>query len=122
MSLKGIVSGIFALIWSDAIVAQTNVRDSTVLAPLISMTYAYQISGLDMNERFGNNSQVGGSFMVKDKRNFVYGVTGTFLFGSKLKESDLLKEVATERGYVVNDEGVNADVRLYERGILFKLM
>lgn len=120
MRLKGLVGIIFVWIWSDSIIAQTNVRDSSVVAPLISMTYAYQISGLNMNERFGNNSQVGGSFIVKDKRNFVYGVSGGFLFGSKLKESDLLKEVTTERGYVVNDEGVNADVRLYERGYSFQ--
>jgi hypothetical protein len=110
----------FTLFYAGSVHAQTNVRDSVVFAPLISVAYAFQVPGGDLSKRFGNNSAIGGSFMVKDKHNYVYGFSGDFLFGNSLKETDLLLEVTTSQGYVISNEGIYADVRLYERGYSFQ--
>jgi len=69
----------FILLLTTGVRSQTNVKDSVVFDPLISMAYAFQIPGGDLNKRFGNNSAVGGSFIIKDKHNFVYGLSGYFL-------------------------------------------
>ena len=108
------------LLFSIGTNAQTNVRDSVIFAPLLSVAYTFQIPSGDLKDRFGNNSAVGASFMVKDKRNFVYGFSGNFLFGKSLKETDILTEVTTSNGYIINNEGLYADVRLYERGYSFQ--
>ncbi|MBL4624115.1 MAG: hypothetical protein JKY42_03105, partial [Flavobacteriales bacterium] len=59
--------------------------------------------------------------IIKDKHNFVYGLSGYFLFGKSLKETDILSEVTTSQGYIINNEGIYADVRLFERGYSFQL-
>jgi hypothetical protein len=87
-----------------------------IFAPLISVAYTFQLPEGDLKKRFGNNSAIGGSFIVKDKQSFVYGISGNFLFGNSLKETNILSEVTTEQGYIINNEGIYSDVRLYERG------
>lgn len=99
--------------------AQVNVKDSLIFAPLISVSYAFQIPGGDLKNSFGVNSAVGGSFFLKDKHNFLYGFSGEFLFGNRIKYDDVLNEVTTSRGYVINNEGLYADVRLFQRGYSF---
>lgn len=112
---------ILSLFFSLGSLGQTNVRDSIIFAPLISAAYTFQLPEGDLKKRFGNNSSIGGSFIIKDKQNFVYGFSGNFLFGNSLKETNLLSEVATEQGYIINNEGIYGDVRLYERGYTLQI-
>lgn len=96
--------------------AQGDIRDTSIAMVAVTASYAYQVPGGDMSLRFGNNSNVGLNTFRKNKRNFLFGVEGSFLFGNDIKEPGLLRNVINSAGQIVDNEGVMADVLLYERG------
>lgn len=96
--------------------AQGDIRDTSIAMVAITASYAYQIPGGDMAIRFGNNSNVGLNAVRKNKRNYLFGVEGSFLFGDEVVEPGILRNVINSAGQIVDKEGVMADVFLYERG------
>ena len=46
----------------------------------------------------------------------MYGANISYLFGNKLKESGVLDSIKTADGHVINQNGIYAEVRLFERG------
>ncbi|HRH38037.1 MAG TPA: hypothetical protein PK760_06815, partial [Flavobacteriales bacterium] len=48
--------------------------------------------------------------------NFFFGVEGSFIFGNKVIEPNILGNVINSAGQIVDQDGVMADVFLYERG------
>jgi hypothetical protein len=100
--------------------AQFNVRDSSVSFFMIGGTFAYQIPGGDIADRFGNNFNVGGTFQWKTKKNWIFGIDGNFLFGDDVKENNILEKISTSQGYIIGEGGFYADVVLYERGLMFQ--
>jgi len=100
--------------------AQVNIKDSAIFTPVLYATYSYQFPGGDLAQRFGSNSSIGGGFMLKTKSNWLFGVEGNFLFGQSVKNSDsLLSRISTPEGYLINANGMVADVVFYERGYSF---
>jgi hypothetical protein len=98
---------------------KVNVKDSSVFAPMFTANYSFQIPGGDLAKRFGANSTIGSSFMVKTKSNFLLGVDGNFIFSSQIKEDSLFSNITTTDGHIINANGEFADVRTYERGFTF---
>lgn len=96
--------------------AQGNLRDTTIALTLVTASYAYQIPGGDMSLRFGPNSNIGLSALRKTSGNYLFGLEGGFLFGDKVRESGLLRNMITREGQIVDQDGVMADVLLYQRG------
>ncbi len=97
--------------------SQLNVKDSTLSAGMFSITYAYQIPGGDLVDRFGNNSNIGGSFMWKTHTNWIIGADFNFFFSSNIKhKDDILKNILTSNGYLIDNQGAFTDIFLYERG------
>jgi hypothetical protein len=99
--------------------AQSNPRDSLVNAPLIGLSYAYQLPEGNLKERFGFNSSVGVHFLNKTKKNWIWGVDWTFTFSpqSQVKESgSLFDSINTSNGNVVDANGEYATLLFYERG------
>src|SRR5687768_11474404 len=70
--------------------AQFSIRDSAIAFPMIGATIAYQFPGGDLSDRFGSNFNVGGVFQWKLKNNWVFGVEGNFIFGTNVKEDNIL--------------------------------
>ena len=105
---------------SDHAFAQFNVRDSVVSFKMIGGTFAYQLPGGDMADRFGNNFSVGGTFQWKTKKNWIFGIDGNFIFSDQVKENSILSEISTSQGYVIGQDGFYAEVFLYERGFMFQ--
>ena len=102
---------------SDSIYAQTSMKDSTIFTTLVFGSYAYQVPGNDLADRFGNNSNIGGGFLIKTKKNFLFGIDFNFLFSENVKEEDsLLKEISTSQGYLIGQDGLYAEVHMWERG------
>jgi len=99
--------------------AQVSIRDSAISFAMIGGTFAYQAPGGDMADRFGNNYNVGGTFQWKTKKNWIFGIDGNFLFSEQVKENDILRQISTSQGYVIGQDGLYADVFLYERGFMF---
>lgn len=100
-----------------AVKAQKSIRDSVIFTNLIYANYALQFPGHDMADRFGMNSQVGPGFMIKTGSNWLFGAEGNFLFGDQVNnEANILKNIETSDGNIIDMEGIYADYRFNERG------
>lgn len=95
---------------------QGGLRDTTILVVPITISYAYQLPGGDLALRFGANSNIGLSAGVKFSNNYYLGLEGSFIFGSIVNENNMLKEMITSNGVIVDQDGQPATVVLYERG------
>lgn len=96
--------------------AQGSIRDTTLSMTIVSASYAYQLPGGDLADRFGANSNIGIGALYKSRRNFLLGAEGSFLFGNKVVEPGILRNVINSSGQVVDQDGEMADVFLYQRG------
>ncbi len=96
--------------------AQENVKDSIVFTPMFTVHYSAQFPGNDLAKRFGFNSNLGGSFMLKNKKNWVIGVDFNYLFGNIIKENNILNGITTKEGSIIAGDGTVADVKEFERG------
>jgi hypothetical protein len=109
------------LIWAFTAKAQVNIRDSSIFTPIITASYAYQVPGGDLAKRFGNNSNIGGSIIFKTKKNWTFGVDGSYIFGGNLREGNMFDSIAGKANngvgrYIIDASGEFADIRVYERG------
>jgi hypothetical protein len=97
--------------------AQGDVSDTGIVIPMFYATYAFQLPGGDMAERFGYNSNVGGGFKVKTRNNWLMGADFGYIFGNQIKnKSEILSGIATEDGFLIDGGGKLIDVFFYERG------
>ncbi len=100
----------FKLIW-----AQAPVGDSALNAPMISVHFSGQKPYGDLADRFGENLNVGGGFLFKHKKTWTLGLDGSYFFSKKVKE-DVLGNLKNADGFVIDNEGFPADLRITERG------
>ncbi len=100
--------------------AQISIKDSSVFAPYMAVSYAYQLNGGDLTRRFGNNSSVALSLEFKTKKYWILGINGSYLFGKVVKEI-LFDSISTSSGGIINGNGEFTDVRLFERGFTSSL-
>lgn len=96
--------------------AQVNVKDSMVTAPMFCFSYAFQLPAGDMKDRFGVNSNAGIDFMVKNKKNWIFGADFHYIFGTDIKEKSILDGMKTDQGEIIGQDGQYADIALFERG------
>lgn len=94
-------------------------HDSIIPCFSLSLNYAFQIPGGDLMKRFGNNSNVGGSFFYKNKHNLFFSFQSDYIFGTELRGENPLDSIATSAGFVIDREGKYADIRIFERGFMF---
>ena len=104
---------LYLLLFSSVLRAQ---RDSCMSMPLVCVHFAGQIPSGDMVKRFGNNMLAGGAFKYKTNKNFVYTAEFNYLYGKTVKE-DVMKQLKTPEGNVVDNAGNPADLRITERGM-----
>lgn len=93
-------------------------RDTASTVSMFSAAYSYQIPGGDIAKRFGPNSTIGGSFMVKTKRNILLGVEGNFMFGNQLKDKSeaVFDNLRNSNGDIINSAGEESIYILSQRG------
>jgi hypothetical protein len=99
--------------------AQITPKDSAINAPMLGLSYAFQLPEGDLKSRFGFNSSTGVHFLNKTKKNWIWGVDWTFTFSpqSQVKESlSLFDSINTPNGNVVDANGEYATLLFYERG------
>jgi hypothetical protein len=106
--MLGLLSSVFA--------QMPGIRDSTVTAPLIGLNYAYHLPLADMDIRFGGSNSVGITFLVKTKKNLVFGADWNYIFGNTINEPGLLQNLKNSQGQIVAKTGETAQIKLYERG------
>ena len=101
---------------------QSNVKDSSLMIPMLHVSYAYMLPGADMADRFGGNSSIGGGVNLKFKKNWLIGADFNYLFGNKVKGADsLFSSIETEDGFIINRDGELDAPLVFERGYYISL-
>ena len=95
---------------------QASLKDSCINMSLITISYGYQFPSGDLAKRFYSNSAIGAGYLFKTKKNWIFGADGFFMFRDKIKETDILKNISTSDGNIIDGNGLYADYNLYERG------
>ena len=93
-----------------------NVRDSSLFIPMIKFSYSLNVPSGDLADRFGISSSLGLNFSIKTKKNLFFGVDAGFIFGNNIKENGILDSLKTSSGFIIEQNGNPATVRLFERG------
>jgi hypothetical protein len=96
--------------------AQWQVRDSSLFNPHITVGYGYSTPSGDLASRFGNNGSLEIGFHIKDKKNWYYGVQFNYLFGNHVHEPNLLSNLLTSQGEILDEQGEIATMFIQERG------
>ena len=108
---------IVLVLFSRFAIAQGSVNDSTLFTPIFQFTFGFQAPGGDMAERYGVNYTVGGSFLIKTKKNVVLGIEGNLIFGGNVKDkNEVLRQISTDQGFIIDIYGTPANITIYERG------
>lgn len=90
--------------------------DSAQALPIVGISLGGQIPGGDLAKRFGPNLNLGINCLYKTKQNWLMGIESHYFFGKNVKE-DVLTQLRTENGSVIDNEGRPADLRVSERGL-----
>jgi hypothetical protein len=106
----------FSIILVGSSFAQVNVRDSTIKAPMIIPNVGWCIPSADMAKRFGQFTTVGFDFLYKNPKSWLFGANAHFLFGSKVKETNMLEGILTAGDFLIGADGTLYDVRYQLRG------
>jgi hypothetical protein len=96
--------------------SQTSIKDSTILIPLLKVTYSGLIPDLDYNKRFGAHSVVGLELELKNDKNWLFGVNYGFIFGNKIKEEGIFRHISSSEGFVISEIGQATPLRFFQRG------
>lgn len=114
MSKTGLLTLSF-LIMAQLIFAQYDVRN--VGHGLgINFSFGFHIPGGDLAERFGSNNSVGGGLdFITNKTNYIFGLEGSFIFGTNV-ETDVLESLRTPFGGIIGNDRAFADIQLRQRG------
>ncbi|MBP8822994.1 MAG: hypothetical protein KBH07_05085 [Flavobacteriales bacterium] len=116
MKLHSLLLSAALMAWAAPSYAQGGLQDTSILLVPLTISYAYQLPSGDLAQRFGANSNLGFSASVKFKSNYSLGLEGGYLFGNNVQERNVLREMTTGNGVVVNQDGEPADILLFERG------
>lgn len=99
--------------------AQVNVKDSTEYVTMIVAQLGMGMPAADMARRSGPFTFAGISSHHKLRSGWMYGIDASFLFGSDVKEKDMLREITTEEGFLIGSDGTFYDLSYMLRGWQF---
>ncbi len=86
---------------------------------ILEFRYGYAFPAADLNTRFGSSSSIGFSAeSVRLKNKIFFGFDGMFFFGNSVKE-DVLANLRSSDGSIIDVNGGPGDVTLKERGFYF---
>lgn len=91
-------------------------------AILIAPTYTAQFPFGNMGDRFGFNNLIGLNLSYKIKKNWIIGLDGNFLFGTKVREDYVLDKISTSTGQFIGTDNSLIKVRGQERGGVLKVV
>lgn len=119
MILKFVIALLFVLSFTIGR-SQSVLKDSILSAFLIEIHYGIYLPAADLEDRFGAASFLGPGLKFKTKRNYIFGLESQFIFGGNVKEDDILDNILTQSGNLINIEGTLEDFTLAERGFFGK--
>lgn len=101
---------------TSAVFGQVSVKDSTVFAPIIDFSYAYKFPGGDLQDRFGNHSEIGVSFLIKTRTNLLFGVDWNYVFGTTVHDLSFADGFRDANGFIMGTNGLYSEIFFVERG------
>lgn len=107
---------VFFLLFASMLQAQRNVKDSTIVAPHMAITYGYLLNGGDMADRFDPFHSIGADFYVKTKKNWFLGGEGSFLVTNTVMEPGLISNLVTDKGELIDQDGQLSVIDVTGRG------
>ena len=90
--------------------------DSALAVPLVGIYVGGQAPFGELARRFGPNLNAGGTYMYKTKKNWIFGIEANYMYSKNVKE-DVLKQLKNADGFMVDNAGYPADLRITERGL-----
>lgn len=93
-----------------------NMIDSSLTIPFVGISYAYQIPGNHMAERYGPNHNIGGQFGIKLKSGAYIGIKAHYLWSENVKADGILDSIRTTEGGIIEVGGGLSDPIINERG------
>ncbi len=118
--VRTIAIGLFIFLSSFSLFSQSTLEDSVVTATLVNVNLGINWPGADMAKRFGYNGTVGLGGYYKNEKNWLFGLQGEYIFGGKVKESDILSPLLTRQGNIISTNTKPAQVSLAERGYVIE--
>jgi hypothetical protein len=88
---------------------QKSMLDSSLTIPFIAVSYAVEFPTGDLQDRFGAFSSIGGQFGIKFKSNVYVSLKAHYLFGNRVKETEILDGIKTSEGGVIELGGGLSD-------------
>jgi hypothetical protein len=108
---------ILTFLFSYKLNAQVSVQDSAIGISMLYPSFAMQLPGGDLKDRFGFSSSIGPGFMYKTKSNWLICAEAGFIFGKDVKDEErILEHISTSEGWVIDANGTYAEIHMYERG------
>lgn len=101
-------------------ISKAQFDSSIIRTTVITFHFGGDIPYGDLSKRFGPNLKAGVGFMYKTNKNWLWGLDGSYIFGGNVKE-DVLVNLKTSEGEVIDNEGYPADIRITERGLSARL-
>lgn len=92
-----------------------SVKDSSFRIILTGVHISGQLPQNNLAERFGPNFSAGVDLIWKSKHNFLFGVEGSYFWSKNVRE-DVVACMKNSDGFITDNEGYPADLRLTERG------
>ena len=100
-----------------------SIMKESIPVSMIQVTYAFHLPAMDNKTTYGISSTIGGGFMQKTENDWLLGVNGHFIFGSKVKGDriDILGEgITTTDGEVIGGSGLMTSLAVAQRGLHFQ--
>ena len=91
-------------------------NNAIIIAPI----YTAQFPFGNMRDRFGFNSLFGMHLAYKTKKNWMFGVEGSFLFGTTVRESYILDNISLSSGQLIGQNNDLITPKLQEMGASLK--
>lgn len=95
---------------------QRNMKDSVVSTPMFGVHYGGNWSAGDLADRYGYLNHVGGMAGYKTSKNWLWGIEGNFIFGSKVKMTGIFDLLTDSFGNITDMNGDVAQVYTMPRG------
>ena len=114
--MKSVLTFVFLSVLSTSSMAQRNVADSAISTPWIGIQYGFNYTSGDLIERYGHFNHLGLIAGYKTKKNWVFGVDGSFMFGSDVNLTGLFDHLVDSQGKITDQNGDNATVIVSGRG------
>lgn len=91
-------------------------------AVLLNPSYTANFALLDLKSRFGFSSNISMLLGFRMNHNWMVGIEGSYLFGNKVKETDILNGIITNDLNLISIEGTQQRPKLSLEGFAVKLV